>query len=523
MLATNTMVSKKKKMILPEQLDLEILNRELAHRELISFSTYMAPWYKPAPHHELVATYLEQVKLFVETEGAQGIGRLIILEPPRYGKSEQVSRLFPAWFLGNLPDKRVILTSYGADLAESDSEAVRNYVQNYRYSAVFGDFSTEIDPVKIDPDNSRRSKWDLADPYRGGMVAAGIGGGLTGFGAHLFLIDDPFKSRDDADSELYRGRVMSWYKSVAYQRLEKGGAMVITHTRWHPEDLVGELLKAMASNDPYADKWEVVFLPALALEENEYPETPEKFNENLLRGVFVPMGGDMLKRAPGQPLWPEKFNLESLLAKQANTDDVDWMSLDQQMPLSESGEMFSDENFGEVEKAPEGLQWFSYIDLALGKTELSDMNSTMPMAMDKEGNEYWRDLIHVRNLTEFFAQVKIAMLDPVNLGCVWGVESTGFQYVEFQKFLEDPELAGVVIIPIYPIKDKVLRARPLQSRGRAGKIKLVKAPWNKVLKRQFATFPRGKHDDLVDVASGGNEMIAKGFSRKKKKARSYQG
>ena len=489
--------------------ELEYLTRELARRELLTFSAYVAPWYKAARHHKLVASYLEQVKLFVETEGAQGIGRLIILEPPRYGKTEQAARLFPAWFLGNLPDKRVIITSYGADLAEEDSKAVRNYVSDYRYQAIFGNLSVLEEPVMLSEDSRSKANWNLTAPYRGGVAAAGIGGGITGKGAHLLVIDDPFKSREDAESEPYRNRVTSWYNSVAYQRLEKGGAIVIMHTRWHPDDLVGWLIKRMASDDPLADQWKVVFLPAMALENDEYPKNEEQFRENLLRGIYISKSGDILNRKPGEPLWPEKFSASDLERKKANTDDFEWMSLDQQMPRSQSGDFFLEENIGIIEKAPEKLTWVSYIDLALGESKTSDFNGTMPMTIDPEtGDEICRDLLHVRELDEFLAQLIEMMLAPENKHVLWGVESVAFQKVIFKDFMKNPKLARVAIIPIIPDADKVSRARPVQARSRSGHFKFVRAPWNVIATRQLVSFPKGKHDDIVDVISGGNEMIA---------------
>ena len=144
--------------------------------------------------------------------------------------------------MGKQPDKRVILTSYGADLAQDDSRAVRAYVTGSKFAALFGEKSTLDAPVELSEDASAKSAWDLAEPHRGGLVAAGVGGGITGKGAHLLVVDDPFKNRDEANSEAYRKRVMSWWRSSAYTRLEDGGAIVITHTRWHPNDLAGELL-----------------------------------------------------------------------------------------------------------------------------------------------------------------------------------------------------------------------------------------------------------------------------------------
>lgn len=491
-----------------EEARAERARRERARRHLMPFATYVAPFYKPARHHDLVAEYLEQVELYLETKGEQGIGRLIILEPPRYGKTEEAARLFPAWVLGKLPDSRVIVTSYGADLAQDDSRAVRNYVLGDRFQAVFGERSVYEDPVMLSDDSRSKANWDLAEPYRGGVVSAGIGGGITGKGAHLLIVDDPFKSREDAESEIYRRKVMDWYRSVAYQRLEDGGAIVIMHTRWHPDDLVGQLLKQMASDDPLADQWTVLSLPAVAYEKKEYPTTEEQFRENLLRGLYIPYE-DPLHRLPGEPLWPEKFNETALAKKRANTDDLEWSSLDQQLPRPQSGGFFDEVNIRVIEKAPEKLAWCAYMDLALGESKTSDLNAVILMTLDPtSGDVIGRDLIQVRDLDEFMKQVKTAMLDVKNKEVIWGVEDVAFQSRVFKEFIKDPLLARVAIERVRPDGDKVTRARPVQMRAREGHFALVRGPWNLTAIRQMVAFPNGRHDDIVDTVSGGVQMIA---------------
>lgn len=486
----------------------ERARREQARRHLMPFATYVAPFYKPARHHNLVAEYLEQVALFLETRGEQGIGRLIILEPPRYGKTEEAARLFPAWVLGKLPDTRVIITSYGADLAQDDSRAVRNYVLSDRYQAVFGGRSVYEDPVMLSEDSRSKANWDLADPYRGGVVAAGIGGGITGKGANLLVIDDPFKSREDAESESYRRKVMDWYRSVAYQRLEDGGAVVIMHTRWHPDDLVGQLLKLMGSDDPLTDQWTVVCLPAIAYEDADYPTTPEQMTENLLRGIYIPYQ-DPLGRKPGEPLWPEKFGENDLARKRANTDDLEWSSLDQQLPRPQSGGFFDEGNIRIIEQAPEKLTWCAYIDLALGESKTSDLNAVIALTLDPaSGDVIGRDLIQVRDLDEFMRQVAFAMREPKNKKVIWGVEDVAFQSRVFKEFIKDPLLARVAIERVKPDGDKVTRARPVQLRAREGHFALVRGPWNLTAIRQLVAFPNGRHDDIVDTISGGVQMIA---------------
>jgi hypothetical protein len=351
--------------ISPKQAKAEIARRDLARRHLIDYSTYIAPWYKPARHHIYLAGYLERVKRFIETEGKEGIGRLLICEPAQYGKTEQASRLFPSWLLGDLPDVRIILTSYGAELATENSRVTRNYVGSEAYANIFGVRSAVDDPIELSQESRSVVSWNLKG-HRGSVFAAGVGGGITGRPANLVVIDDPFKSREDAESEVYRKKVMSWYRSVVYPRVANtpGAAIIIMHTRWGQDDLAGQLLTQMIS-DPESDQFEVVFLPAQALNEYQYPKNEAEYRENLLRGIYIPMTGDPLGRQPGEPLWPERANVKKLQKTRANMLDYDYEAIFQQLPRMADGEFFDDKDFKIIEKAPENLQWYRYIDLAL--------------------------------------------------------------------------------------------------------------------------------------------------------------
>lgn len=495
----------------PKHAAAELARRELARRHLVDFCTYVAPWYKPARHHVYLATKLEQVKRYIETQGREGIGRLIVCEPPQYGKTEQTSRLFPAWLLGDLPDSRIILTSYGADLATENSRITRNYVGSEAYANIFGARSAMDEPVELSAESRSVVSWNLKD-HRGSVFAAGVGGGITGRPANLVVIDDPFKSREDAESETYRKKVMSWYRSVVYPRVANtpGAAIIIMHTRWDQEDLVGQLLTQMVS-DADSDQWEVVFLPALALEETQYPKTEEEFRENLLRGTFLPMGGDPLGRKAGEALWPERSSVEKILRTKANMLDYDFEALFQQMPRMAVGEFFDDADFTIEERAPEGLQWFRYVDLALGETATADRNSTIAVALDERTGDLWlRDRIKERTLDGFLGMVRAAMLSDEERGVEWGIEDVAFQRLVVRQFMQSSALARVRIQGVKPSGDKVERARAWQLRAKQGHVKLVKAAWNLDFIREATSFPKGRHDDDVDTVSGGVQMIADG-------------
>ena len=493
----------------PELARAERAKRVLARRHLIDYSKYVAPWYEPAKHHIYLAGFLEEVKRFIETKGTEGIGRLIICEPPQYGKTEQASRLFPSWVLGDLPDSRIILTSYGADLATENSRITRNYVGSEAYANLFGARSAMDEPVELSPESRSVVSWNLKD-YRGSVFAAGVGGGITGRPANLVVIDDPFKSREDAESATYRNKVMSWYRSVVYPRVANtpGAAIIIMHTRWDQEDLVGQLLTQMVS-DPEADQWTVVFLPALALDADKYPKDEAEFKENLLRGIYIPTSGDPLGRQAGEPLWPERSDAVKINRTRANMLDYDFEALFQQMPRMAEGEFFDDKDFQIIEKGPENLQWYRYVDLALGESTTSDNNSTIAVAIDENtGDLILRDRIKVRELKEFLPQVRTSMLSDAESKTEWGIEDVAFQKLVVTQFLKDKTLVKVRIRGVKPLGDKVERARPWQLRAKQGHVKLVRGPWNLDFIREATSFPKGRHDDDVDTVSGGVQMIA---------------
>jgi len=511
-----------KRTIDPKQAGLLAVQREMARRNLMDYATYMEPKYETTKAHIYIASKLDEVEKYILSGGKEGIGRLMICMPPRHGKTNLMN-LFESRFLGRNPDMRVITTSYSADLANENSRVVRDFVMSKKYAALFGSLASGQGdlPVQVSEDARSIQSWNLKAPHKGGMLAAGVGGGITGRGAHLLVIDDPFKNREEAASDAQRKRVLTWYRSVAYTRLEKGGAVVLINTRWDQEDLSGALLNHMAT-DELGDDWEVVFLPAFALDAEQYPQNEAEFRENLLRGIYIPMGGDQIGRLAGEALWADKYDAERLRVIQSNTMDYEFAAQYQQMPRLAVGNFFDDADFGIVEKAPDGLRWFRYVDLALGERETSDMNSTIAAALDSDGTLYLRDRLKIRNLEQFLPHCKALMLADSERGVEWGVEDVAFQRLVLRQFLADPTLTMVRMYRVKPNGDKVERARTWQLRAKQGKVKLVRGLWNNDFVREAAAFPNGRHDDDVDAVSGAVQMIAQS-STVKKSPGSFQG
>jgi predicted phage terminase large subunit-like protein len=192
----------------------------------------------------------------------------------------------------------------------------------------------------------------------------------------------------------------------------------------------------------------------------------------------------------------------------------DWYALYQQQPRPAEGIFFAASDFKLVdrEKMPKNLRWCRYLDLALGQKKTSDWNTSLGVAVDNDGNVWLRDMIRVHELVEFLARIETVMVSDLEKGTMWGVEDVAFQALVFKDLTRKPELTNVAIYSIKPVGDKVARARPLQARGKAGKIFVVNGPWVETFMLEALDFPNGQHDDQIDTASGGLEMAAKRFA-----------
>jgi hypothetical protein len=310
---------------------------------------------RQAPHLELIDNAFKRIS-------AGSLKRLIITLPPRHGKSERASRWGALWYLRRHPDRRVVLASYGASLAEEHSQWVRDTIEAHS-----GQEDTEDLGLRVHPAKRAIDRWQLTTNGRrapGGMVAVGVGGALTGRGADLLIIDDPVKNREDADSPTFRRKTWEWWTSTARTRLQPGGAVVVILTRWHEDDLAGRLL---ANNEK--DQWEVLNLPAIAEQD------------------------DLLGRQPGEPLWPDQYDLEALNDIRSEVGTRDWLALYQQRPTAPEGAIWrwSWINDGEVliGDVPQQLRrTVISVDPAGTAKDTSDHTGIVVMGQDHRNETY---------------------------------------------------------------------------------------------------------------------------------------
>lgn len=486
----------------------ELAQRELARRDLIRFGQYMIPSFKVYKHQRLIVEKLNEIVDYVESKGERGLGRLMIETQPQVGKSLIASNLFPAWAMGNHPDWKFILTSYNDSRAQGNSKAVRDLVNHPHYRAVFGDLSTMEDPVKLSSDSRSVGEWSLAAPHRGGVFSAGVGGGITGRSASVVLIDDPFKSREEAESATRRDLVEDWYQSQIYSRQQEGMAIILFHTRWHQDDLAGRMIRSMATQT-VTDRWEVLCMPALALGDEEYPKDEETQRKWMEDGVYLPIT-DPLGRKAGEALCEEMLSRGTLESIRDNMNAYNWESLYQQMPFMRSGGKFKRGWFVVEDNLPEGIKFGKatwYWDQAASSSN-GDFSAGVLMGLDQDARVWvlavargqWSTFERRNEMKRAWVKEGARFAGVMPVAQLWHQQDPGGAGLDSARDT-NKALAG---LPAHfePVTgDKETRADPWSSALEADNVRLLKGSWNQAFVDEHLSFPKGKNDDQVDAAS----------------------
>ncbi|MFT8701907.1 MAG: phage terminase large subunit [Acetobacter orientalis] len=463
----------------------ELATRKQARTSLLGFTHYTMPDYRCGPHHALLCQKLEAV--------AQGhITRLMVFMPPRHGKSELVSRRFPAWYLGQHPTRQVIAASYGATLAQDFGRSVRNLVTTQPFQALFPG-------VKLAPDSAAKDVWHTAQD--GSYTAAGVGGGLTGKGAHLAIIDDPIKDRQEAESPARRLAVWAWYRAVLRTRLMPGGAIVLVMTRWSPDDLAGRLLADM--QNATGEAWHTFILPAVA----EAPPSPQPHGQAGQAPLPSPLP-DPLGRAPGTPLWPAAFSAQELERIRLAVGPREWSALYQQHPVPAEGKLFKTALINVQDALPASQHTVRRWDLAATTRSTADWTVGVKMARLPDGRFAVLDIARLRADP---AQVEAALLataaqDGPQTGIILP-QDPGQAGVAQARYLTG-RLAGYKVHTVRESGSKATRASPFASQVNAGNVVLLRAPWVPAFLEELAAFPTATHDDQVDAAAGAFTALA---------------
>lgn len=424
---------------------------DFAFSRLLAYAAYQWPGYRDAAHHRLIARKLEAVE-------RGEIKRLMIFMPPRHGKSMLASEFFPAWYLGRNPEHYVIASTYAQELADDFGRKVKSQIEDSSYGAIFPGVRLAIDSQSVKRFHVEGGT-EIGTAQRGAYYAVGVGGALTGRGAHLLLVDDPVKNREEADSEIVRKRIKDWFTSTAYTRLMPGGRIVIIQTRWHEDDLSGWLLKEHAH-----EGWEVLDLPAL--------------------------DGD-------KPLWPEQYDREALLRIKAAVGPRDWSALYQQRPSPDEGTFFQRDWFKTWTDRPRELAIYGTSDYAVTDAG-GDYTIHRIWGVSPNGDIYrlggWRG----QTSSDIWIERQIDLMRE-HKPFAWfgeaGVIQKAIEPMLVRRMRERKAFCRMEWLP--SIHDKPTRARGFQARAAMGGVWFEQGADID----EFLRFPAGANDDDVDCAS----------------------
>lgn len=481
---------------------------ELARRGILEFTQFTFPGYRTNWHHKVIGDAINELCF-------GKLRRLMIFTPPRAGKSEIVSRRLPAFFLGHNPSAEVIITSYAADLANRMNSSVQQIMESTEYKRLFhnirlpgsiGDPSRKLPGVK----KTRTAEFFQLVGNSGSLRSAGVGGGVTGMGFNLGIIDDPVKDAEEGMSQNIRDKVWDWYQSTFYTRQtgfsngKVGSARILLcMTRWHDDDLAGRLLK-LAKEEPDADQWKVIRIPALS------------DLDSISRGMS---GSGDPRSEEDQGLWEESSTLstESLRRTRKNVAKFFWTSLYQQTPTAEGGGYFQRGWFGKFQIGDDGwihvpgrpavhssgCTFVAAVDPAASESQKADFTVIVVMCLTPTGEGLILDVIRERRPPNGIPP----LLNDV--ASKYKIDHFVFESDGMQKAVVDIARSDFPNLP--PIREvkhrqkkKLVRATKAIVRAENGYLFVPEsAPWKEKFFDELEAFTgeNDAHDDQVDALS----------------------
>lgn len=450
--------------LLQRSLDYRLANRKMLHFSKWTNKNYQANW-----HHQVICSELDAL--------IRGDTRyLMLFVPPRNGKSELVSRRLPAMAFGINPNEQIIGASYGAELAQSMNRDVQRIIDSDPYRRIFPETTLSGENVRSSAQGRYIRNADEFEivGHRGYYRGAGIGGAITGKGFTLGIIDDPFKNREEADSATHRQKVWDWYTSTFYTRREANARILITLTRWHPDDLAGRLLK-QAKEDPKSPQWRVVKFPAIKTDE------------------FDPLD----PRKPGEALWPKKYPLDELLSMKAVMGARDWAALMQQNPQTEGGNLVK-------------RHWWKFYDEA--PRMMDELIQSWDLTFKEAGSSYVVGQVWGRKGADKYlldqVRDKVGFTETISLIKTLSVKwpMAGRKYIENKAngpaVMDSLKKVISGILPVEPEGSKVARANAVSGQIESGNVWLPRnAPWVHDYVEEWSQFPNGENDDQVDCTT----------------------
>ena len=425
---------------------LEIRRRErLKTERLVDFIPRISPRYDRPRHLAPLLECLERS----EREPV----RAIVSVPPRHAKTETILHAI-AYRLQRRPHETIAYVTYGDRLSKGKSRLARAYAE--RSGMVLRDDAASL------------NEWRNAD--MGGCLFTSIGGPITGQGANLLIIDDPHKDRAEAESSLHREAVWEWYQGTGYTRVEPGGSIVVCHTRWHPEDLIGRILL-----EHQHEGFEAIALPAI--------------NDN------------------GEALWPSRWSVPALEQRRRVIGEYDWASQFQGRPVPKGGSVFKDVRWYDPRRLPQRMRVSIGIDLAYSGKTKSDYSACVVLGEDAEKNVYVLYVSRAQcEVPAFVPTIRVQVQNHPGARVRWHTSTTETGVAQLLTSL------GLPVVSEIARADKFVRSQAVAARWNEGKVLLPggfdgdghpvpKPEWVNDFVREVSTFTGqgDKHDDMVDA------------------------
>ena len=429
---------------------------------MIDFAKRVYPGFKVGPHHRKLAKIFQDV-----IDGKKK--RVIINIAPRMGKSEFASYLFPAYFLGKDPNKKIIMGTHTASLSEDFGRRVRNLLDDEDYHDLFPN-------TNLAQDQKASGKWSTA--AGGQYYAAGVGGALAGRGADLFMIDDPHSEQDvKANSRLAFDTAWSWFQTGPLQRLMPNGAIIVVMTRWGPLDLTGRLIDYQVKN-PNSPQWEIVELPAI-------------LNE----------GTDDEKS-----LWPEQWPLAALQSAKSSMDPRYWNAQYMQQPTSDTAAIISRKQWRvwPNDDPPKCEYVIQSWDTAFEVKNNSDYSACTTWGVwynEEEDNSPQIILLDAFKERMTFPDLKATAFKH------WKEWDPDAFIVEKKAsggpLIQELRAAGIPVQEFSPSRgnDKMVRVNAIADLFASGKVWAPDTRWAREVIEEVAAFPVGENDDFVDTTT----------------------
>lgn len=510
----------------------EYAQRTLIRRKLLPFIQKFNKGYHAGWVHKDICERLDKFVKAVENEESP---RLMLFMPPRHGKSEIASKNLPAHVLGNHPTWEIISASYAVSLPMGFSKKIHATMADKYYQTLFP--NTRLHPKAQATD-------DWMTTAEGAYRAAGVGGGITGKGAHIFIIDDPVKDAQEADSQTQRDSVWDWWGSTAKTRLAPGGGVLVIQTRWHDDDLSGRLLQKMKEDkkefaeliadgelrlsqapqdsEDYGlikkeiagykeelseiDDWELVQYPAIATHDEYVHKDGRILDHREMRNAKK-------VREKGDPLHKERYPLARLRNMKRSMQPRHWSALYQQNPVPDEGMYFTKSmlRFSPSLANPTQCKLFAAWDLAIGEKQANDYTVGVVGGIDWLGQVNIFEILRFRGNSHVIADTILTTYQKYPSIQQVGMEQGAIQMAimpTLEEMMKERSLYPSMNNDLKPITDKQARARPIQGMMQQGRVIFpTHATWVEDATLELLRFPGGLHDDIVDALAWLAHMV----------------